>query len=182
MKLLVCLPLFLLLCGCEVLPYPRELESTLLVRVLGVDVTREGILLTASDIPEEGGEAEVLFGAGEDFGEAVRDLKRSGEESVALTHVTQILVGEGSDLSSVLEAVLLNREVGQSATVWRTVGPARELMELVRGGAKRLTSLELNVEGLTKTTVLETLARQEEVGTVDLPLLGVVEGVLEVVS
>lgn len=182
MKLLVCLPLFLLLCGCEVLPYPRELESTLLVRVLGVDMTREGVLLTASDIPEEGGVAVVLFGAGEDFEGAVQTLKQSGEESVALTHVSQILVGEGSDLSLVLEAVLRNREVGQSATVWQTVGPARELMEMVRGGAKRLTSLELNGSGLTKITVLETLARQEEVGRVDLPLLGVVEGILEVVS
>lgn len=180
--LLACLPLCLLLCGCEVLPYPRELESTMLVRMLGVDWTEEGVVLTAADIPEEGKESTLLTAEGKTFEESVQKLKQSGEEYVALTHVTQIVVGAESDLVSVLEAALLQREVGQSATVWQAEGSARGLMEQVNGGAKRLTSLELNVAGLKTATVLEALARLEESGEVSLPRLGIKEGTLEVVS
>ena len=180
-RLLVCLPL-LLLCGCEVLPYPRELESTVLVRVLGVDLTGDGLILTAADIPGEGKEVTLLSVEGEDFEEGVQNLKEAGEEYVALTHVTQIIVGEESDLYPVMEAALLQREVGQAATVWRAKGSARELMERVNGGAKRLTSLELNVAGLQTATVLEVLAGLEKGKRVELPYLTENEGTLEVVS
>jgi len=180
-RLLICLPL-LLLCGCEVLPYPRELESTVLVRVLGVDLVGDGLILTAADIPGEGKEVTLLSAEGKDFEEGVQKLKEAGEEYVALTHVTQIVVGEGSDLRPVMEGALLQREVGQSATVWRAKGRARTLMEGVNGGAKRLTSLELNTAGLSTATVLEVLAKLEEGDKVELPCLEEKEGILEVVS
>lgn len=179
---LVCLPLFMLLCGCEVLPYPRELESTVLVRMLGVDRTEQGVLLTAADIPQEGKPTSFLVAEGADFEESIQNLKQAGEESVALTHVTQIVVGAESDLSAVLWDALCQKEVGQSATVWRSEESARRLMEKLGGGAKRLTSLELNTAGLDTVTVLEALAWLEEHGSVTLPQLGVRDGILEVVS
>lgn len=181
-RLLFCLPLFLLLCGCEVLPYPRELESTVLMRVMGIDIIGDRLILTAADIPEEGKEVTLLSAEGTDFEESVQKLKEAGEEYVALTHVTQIVVGEGSDLRPVLEAALLQREVGQAATVWRAEGRAGELMEGVNGGAKRLTALELNTAGLKTATVLEALAQMEERGRVELLRLGQREGILEVIS
>lgn len=181
-RVFACLILSTLLCGCEVLPYPRELESTLLVRMLGVDWTEEGVLLTAADLPEDGKPATVLTAEGESFEACVRNLKQEGEESVALTHVTQIVVGEESGLRAVLEAALSQREVGQSATVWRSEGTARALMEQVNGGARRLTSLELNAADLETATVLAALAQLEETGGVTLPRLGVREGRLEVIS
>ena len=179
-RLLICLPLLMLLCGCEVLPYPRELESTVLVRMLGVDRTAQGVFLTAADIPQEGRPVCFLTAEGADFETAVQRLKEAGEESVALTHVTQIVVGAESNLSDVLWGALLQKEMGQSATVWRAEESARRLMEKLGGGAKRLTSLELNVADLDTVTVLEALVELEEHGEVTLPVLGARDGILEV--
>lgn len=177
--ILLILPLLLFSCGCEALPYPRELESTMLVRVLGVDQTQEEVRLTAADMGEG---SVVLMAEGRSFEEACQNLKQAGEEYVALTHVTQILVGEESDLQAVLEAALAQKEVGQSATVWWAEGGAGELMKSVGGGARRLTSIELNTERLNTATVLEALAELEEGGAVPLPKIGRRNGVLEVVD
>lgn len=168
-----------LLAGCEALPYPRELQDTLLVQVLGVDWTEDGIALTAAGEPREGKNSEVLTAGGKGPEESHQALKEAGEAYVALTHVTQILVGEGSDLRSVLEGALKGKEVGQTATVWLVrEGTARALMEEVGGGAKRLTSIELNAAGLSPRTVLDALAELERYGQVDLPALTVKDGVL----
>lgn len=179
-RLALCLPLLFLLGGCQAIPYPRELESTLLVRVLGVDWDKDGVTLTAAELPEEGTPAVLLTAWGRDFESCLQELKEAGEEYVALTHVTQILVGEESELEEVLLAALEQKEVGQSATVWRTEGSARALMELTGGGARRLTSLELNRLGLKTQAVLEVLSQIEETGWAALPRLELQNGILEV--
>lgn len=53
-------------------------------------------------------------------------------------------------------------------------------MEQVGGGAKRLSSIELNTEGLKTRTILEALAALTEEGEVTLPLLTAEEGTLTV--
>lgn len=177
---LLCALLCGLLTGCEVLPYPRELEDTLLVRVLGVDWAGEEVALTAAGEPRDGEESKVLTAEGTSPEESHQSLKEAGEEYVALTHVTQIVVGENSDLRAVLEGALVGKEVGQTATVWLVrEGTARTLMEEVKGGAKRLTSIELNTAGLTPRTVLDALAELERYHEVDLPTLSVKDGRLE---
>jgi len=184
MKRVLCILLSLgsclLLVGCDVLPYPRELEETMLVRVLGVDWTESGILLTAADVPEEGQQPRLLTADGTTPEESHQNLKQAGEEYVALTHVTQIVVGAGSDLRAVLEGALKGREVGQTATVWLAAdGTARSLLEAAGGGARRLTSLELNAAELEKRTVVDALAELERKGEVSLPALLVEKDKLE---
>lgn len=177
----LCALLCAALAGCETLPYPRELEDTMLVRVLGVDWSAEEVALTAASLPREGEETEELLcvrapGAEESH----QRLKEAGEEYVALTHVTQIVVGEGSDLRAVLEGALEGREVGQTATVWLCrEGTALDLMQAVGGGARRLTSIELNTRDLDAVTVLDALAELERTHRVALPALAVEEGRLE---
>ncbi len=176
------LPLCLLLAGCDVLPYPRELEDTMLVRVLGVDWSEEEVALLAAAQPEGGEQAEVLTVFGTSWTESREKLKQAGEEYVALTHVTQLVAGRESDMRAVLEAALAEREVGQTATVWMArEGTAQSLLEQVKGGAKRLTSIELN-GGWKAPTVLEALAQLEEEGQVNLPMLAVEHGILEAVG
>ena len=174
-RMLLCLLAFLPLTGCEALPFARELEATMLVQVLGVDWTDAGVTLTAVSDPGEGsgdGGAEVLSGAGPDLAEAEAALKGAGEEYVALTHVTQLVLGANSKLSTVLEAALEEPALGQGATVWLAAdGTAKELLEGAGGGAKRLSSIELN-SGVTPVSVLEGLMRLEEKGLVELPVLG----------
>lgn len=173
-RVVICLLLLLPLTGCEALPFARELEATMLVQVLGVDWTDDGVTLTAASDPSEGSgdaEASVLSGAGADLEEAKAALKAAGEEYVSLTHVTQLVLGAGTDLPAVLEAALEEPALGQSATVWLAAdGTAKELLEGAGGGAKRLSSLELNA-GAPSVTVLRSLMYLGEDGRVELPVL-----------
>lgn len=180
-RMLLCLLALLPLTGCEALPFARELEATMVVQVLGVDWSDDGVILTAVSDPGEGSEdtkAEVLSGAGRDLAEAEAALKSAGEEYVSLTHVTLLVLGADSDLPAVLEAALEEPALGQGATVWMAAdGTAKELLEGAGGGAKRLSSIELNT-GVTPVTVLQGLMRLEEDGRVELPALNLEEEIL----
>ena len=170
-RVLLCLVVSLLLTGCEALPFARELESTMLVQVLGVDWTQDGVVLTAASGPSDGDGAAVLFARGRDLQEAKKALIQAGDVYVSLTHVTQIILGEGSDHRAVLEAALAEPALGQGATVWLTAeGTANSMMMSVNGGAERLSSIELN-SGVRPVTVLQSLVWLEETGSVRLPVL-----------
>lgn len=173
-RVLICLLALLPLTGCEALPFARELEDTMLVQVLGVDWTVQGVTLTAASDPGTGsGDAKVpvLSASGRDLAEAKAALRGKGEEYVSLTHVAQLVLGADTDLYAVLQAALEEPALGQSATVWLTdKGTAKDLLEGAGGGAKRLSSIELNA-GVTPVTVLESLMRLEEGGQVELPVL-----------
>lgn len=180
-RVLACLMMVSLLTGCSTQPFARELEATMLVQVLGVDWTAEEVGLTAASDPgtgSGGAETPVLSAKGENFGEAKEALKGAGEEYISLTHVAQIVLGEKTDLSVVLEAALKEPTLSQSATVWISKsGAAKDLLTSVDGGAKRLTSIELN-SGVEPITVLQSLMRLEEQGWVEVPVLCVEEDVL----
>lgn len=172
-RVLFCLLACLTLTGCDALPFARELESTMLVQVLGVDWTRDYVILTAASDPGAGGGTAVLSAWGWDLQEAKEKLMGAGEESVSLTHVTQIVLGADSDHRKVLEAALDEPALGQGATVWLVAeGTARNMMMSVNGGAKRLSSIELN-SGVKPVTVLQSLMWLEEKESVRLPVLGV---------
>ena len=146
----------------------------MLVQVLGVDWTREGVTLTgAADSGRGSGEGStlVLSASGETLDQAKQALKGKGEEYVSLTHVAQLVLGAETDLATVLKAALEEPALGQSATVWLAEeGSARTLMESVGGGARRLSSIELN-SGVQPVTVLQSMMRLEEDGWVEIPLI-----------
>ena len=180
-RVLFCLPLLLLLTGCEAIPFARELESTMLVQVLGVDWTADGVTLTAACDPENSEDdcAPVLSAWGKDLAEAEANLKGAGEEYVSLTHTTQLVLGEDTDVHAVLAAALEEPALGQTATVWLSqAGDAKDLLERVDGGARRLSSIELNSPGVAPVTVLQGLMHLVEDGVVELPLLTIEEGTL----
>lgn len=169
-RVLICLSALFVLTGCEMLPFARELESTMLVQVLGIDWTGDEVTLTGAN--DSGtGESTVLSASGRNMEEAKERLKGMGEEYVSLTHVRQLILGEQTDLAKVLEAALEEPALGQGATVWISEnGSAKTLMEQVGGGSKRLSSIEFNSD-VRPVTVLQSLMRLEEVGQVEIPLL-----------
>ena len=170
-RVLVCGLMCFMLTGCEALPFARELESTMLVQVLGVDWTQDEVILTAAGDPSAGGGAAVLSASGRDLQKAKEALKGTGEVFVSLTHVTQIVLGADSEHREVLEAALKEPALGQGATVWwAEEGTANDLLKQVGGGAKRLSSIELN-SGVKPVTVLQSLMHLEERGWVEVPAL-----------
>ena len=178
-KAVLCLLFCLLLTGCEALPFARELESTMLVQVLGVDWTEEGVTLTAASDSDTGAGMALLSASGKDLNEARRALVAAGEEYVSLTHVTQVVLGADGDSRAVLEAALHEPALGQNATVWLAKDrSAKTLLEEVGGGAARLSSIELN-SGVRPVSVLQSLMMLEESGWVELPVLTVKNECLE---
>lgn len=173
-KGLFLLPILLLLTGCEMLPFARELESTMLVQVLGVDWTQGEVTLTGASDSGAGsttGDATVLSASGATLDEAKTALKGMGEEYVSLTHVAQLVLGAQTNLATVLSAALEEPALGQSATVWFCeTGSAQALMDKVGGGAKRLSSIELN-SNVQPVTVLQSMMQLKEQGWVELPVL-----------
>ncbi len=171
---LVCAAACLLLSGCQAVPFARELEDAMLVQVLGVDMEHGSVVLTAACDPETGSRGTkkpVLAAGGGDMKRAQAALKAAGEEYVALTHVTQLVIGSKTDVCAVLESALTDRALGQSATVWLTEsGSAEDLLAAVDGGAKRLSSIELNSDA-EAVTVLQALREVAEKGETKIPLL-----------
>ena len=120
----------------------------------------------------------MLSASGQNLQEAKEALKGAGEEYVSLTHVSQIVLSADSEYRAVLEAVLEEPALGQGATVWLVAdGSAKDLLEAVNGGAKRLSSIELN-SGVKPVTVLQSVMQLEECGWVELPTLALDNNIL----
>lgn len=164
--------LVLALCGAVLLagwrPAPKEPEGLALVRVLGVDGSGP-VLLTAvcgGEDQEEPGRGRC---AGADFDTALAGLPWSGEEELSLTSVSYIIVGRDAALEEILLAVLRNRELGASATVWLAEEGAAVLLD---GCADPASGLDLVTrQGQNAPTAAEALARLEGGETLTLPLL-----------
>lgn len=173
-----CAAALFLLTGCRAAPFARELEATMLVQVLGIDAAEDTITLTAACDPETGSggsDTAVLSASGETLGEAMRLLKAAGDEYVSLTHVAQIILGSGTEPVPVLKEVLNDPVLEQGATVWLAgSGTAETLMKAAGGGARRLSSIELN-SAAEPVTVLQSLMRLNERGRVGIPVLGIEE-------
>lgn len=168
-----------MLTGCGAKPFARELEETALVQVLGVDWTDGWVQLTAACAAGTGEtQGSVLSADGADFESACAALQAAGEKYVSLTHVTQIVLGKETNLIKVLRAALDEPALSQKATVWAAAGSARELMEGVGGGARRLSSIELN-SGVVPVTVLQSRMRLEERGRVEIPAIRNDRGILQ---
>ena len=163
--------LVLAVCGAVLLagwrPVPREPEGLALVRVLGVDGAGP-LTLTAVCGGEENGPERGRCTGGS-FGEALEQLPWSGEEELSLTSVSYIIVGRDAALEEILLAVLRNRELGASATVWLAEEGAAVLLD---GCADPASGLDLLTrQGQNAPTAAEALARLEGGETLTLPLL-----------
>lgn len=178
-RVFACAAVLLLLGGCRTVPFARELEATMLVQVLGIDAAEGKITLTAACDPETGSgrsDTAVLSASGATLGEAMLLLKAAGDEYVSLTHVTQIILGSGTEPVPILKEVLNDPVLGQGATVWLAGNTTAEtLMEAVGGGARRLSSIELN-SAAEPVSVLQCLMRLNERGRVMVPVLEIGEG------
>lgn len=164
--LALCAGALVLLAGWR--PVPREPEGLALVRVLGVD-GQGPVALTAvcgGEDQEEPGRGRC---AGESFEAALAGLPWTGERELSLTSVSYIIVGRDVDLREILLAVLRNRELGASATVWLAEEGAAALLD---GCADPASGLDLLTrQGQNAPTAAEALAKLEGGETLTLPLL-----------
>lgn len=163
-----------LLCGCS--PVSREPDNLALVRVLGVDGSGP-VRLTA--VCGAVGGRPPLRGAceGESFLRAREELPWTGEEELALTSVSWLVVGETAGLREVLFAVMEDRELGPSAAVWGADRDASALLADCEDPAAQLALLK--ERGVAAPSAAKVLGLLQMDGAVSLPVLTVREGRLE---
>lgn len=164
--------LVLALCGAVALagwrPAPKEPEGLALVRVLGAD--GPGPVALTAVCGGDGGEAPSRGrSAGESFDAALEGLPWSGEEELSLTSVSYLVVGRDVELREVLLAVLRDRELGASATVWLAEEGAAALLDGCPDPAAGLDLLAR--QGVEAPTAAQALARLEGGEVLSLPLL-----------
>lgn len=180
-SLVVCGALISCLSGCSLAgAYGRELEETVLVQVLGVDVMDGRVTLTAAGTKGED-ETALETASGATLEEAFRALPTAGEEYLSLTNVTRILLGDGADVRAVLDYVLEDPDMSWTATVWAADGFAGKMMEEMEdGGIGRLDVLEQS--GAMQPSVKSVLAELSSDGETALPVLALRGGTLETVG
>lgn len=165
----------ILLSGCTT--HGREPDNLALVRVLGVDgagpVTLTGVCGGANQKDESRGSCQE-----QTFALARERLPWSGQEELALTSVSYLVMGEDADLAGVLLSVLEDPELGASATVW----VAREgAGQALAGCEDPATDLELLLrQGVQAPDAAQALAQLYTQGQVILPVVGQAEGRLEI--
>ena len=111
-----------------------------------------------------------------DFQSARQALPWVGEEELALTNISYIIVGAEADLSEALGLILSDHEMSPSATVWLTQD-AGALLDACEDPAARLAVLE--EQGVEAPTVVMVLAALKTDGQVELPVLSLADGRLE---
>lgn len=157
-----------LLCGCS--PNAREPDDLALVRLLGVDGASP-VTLTAVCAGPEG---ERYGCSGEDFLSAREALPWVGEEELALTGVGWLLVDGTVDLESLLFAVLEDRDLDPSATVWLAEEGTAALLEGCKDPVGQLELLR--ARGIKGVSAAEALGTLQTEGSVLLPALGAEDG------
>lgn len=170
--------LALSLSGCSSAgAYGRELEDTVLVQVLGVDVMDGEVTLTAAGAGGEEGTGVESVSAST-LEEAFRALPTAGDKYFSLTSVAHILVGDGVNLPQLLGYVLEDPDMSWTAKVWAVNGFAGRLMEGAEdGGVSRLSVLEQS--GAAGVTVKTALAGLLSDGSISLPALAAGDTVMK---
>lgn len=176
--------------GCAALPYAHEIEKTVLMGVLGVDVSEEtpdGVAVTAASGARAGagdspGQAPVILAAqAQTVASACAVMQSFGSEYIFFGDVEQVLVGEGETvrgLEPLLSHMARDPELRLEAQLWVVKGgsAADALFAVSEGGGApdRLAALERDAELISAPrpfTARETLVDLLDNGCTLLPAL-----------
>ena len=175
----MCALTLLFLCGCSSGEKGREPEHTVLAEVLGIDRVAGGYVLTAAG---KDGTGKVVLQTVE--GATVREtfevMPGAGEQWLALTNVTKVLLGDGVEPDEVLTFILKESGISWRATVWYAPVAVRMMEEVEGGGVARLTVLEQ--AGAETVSVLDALSELASDRMAELPGLRIRDGRLEIVG
>lgn len=181
------LALCLSLTGCAALPSAHQIEDTVLMQALGVDVGRslDGVAVTAASAARPtagnapGQEPVVLTAQAGTVTAACVDIQTQGGNFVFFGDVEQFLIGEEQavrGLTPVLEHMAKDPELRLEAGIWVIKGAeAAQAFEATVDAADRLATLA--ADGRLFATTLPRTAREALVdlarnGCTFLPALG----------
>ena len=174
----------------DALPYASEIEDTVLLRTLGVDVgtqSLDGVGVTASSgerpaVGDSPGQAGVVLSAQADTVSAARTMMQSyGKDELFFGDVEQVVVGEGlaqRGLDDLLALMARDPELRLEARLWVVRGGSAS--DVLFGGEEsggvddRLDAMESNADQGAATlprTAREALVDLARSGTTFLPAL-----------
>lgn len=174
----------------DLLPYAREIDTVVLMRTMGADVTAEGVSVTLSSGAEDGKLPELLDGQGGTISGALLTLQGKGESSLFYGHVGQLLLGETlarENLLAPLDYVLRDVETRLDTDLYIIRGAdAQTAIRSAAGpgesAADRLEAMSEDAGLLSATmtrTVGQVLTDLGEQEAAFVPALELAEGTLE---
>lgn len=182
--------LSLLLAGCTSLslPYGREIEETVLMGSLAVDLEESGLQLTATSHQQASSDTEavLLSAQAQSISGGLASLQSQGEEWVFFGHVEQILLGEDmakKGLKDVLDFMATDGQLRLESSAWVVKeGRAGDLLSNQQeGGAnQRLETLEQGQQLTQARNAREALVDLEYNGCTYLPAIVQGEGIVPV--
>ncbi|MGI5962389.1 MAG: Ger(x)C family spore germination C-terminal domain-containing protein [Lawsonibacter sp.] len=178
--------LCMLLSGCSVLPYPREMEDMALLRTMGVDREEDGLLVTVSTGPRARGlqgeqePALVLSAQRGSLSSAALAIQALSDSYVFFGYIDQLLLGEElvkSGVVPVLDYYARDVELGLGVQLWVVQGAmAQQAVESggEEGVDQRLSTLrtdgEMGVAAISRTA-LDVYSDLLELGCCYIPAL-----------
>lgn len=151
------------------LPQSRGLEEWKLVTALALDQAEARVTATALTGVRvtEDEEPEVFTGEGPSLAQACAALRESSARRTYLGQTQQLLLGEGTDVSAVLDFILTQRELRTDTLLYIVKGNAGEAL----GASSDQTGSETGGQDPRGRTVGEVLPRLSEGGCAAVPLL-----------
>ena len=166
-----------LLCGCT--PKGKEPEGMELIRVLGVEGSSP-VTLTAVCGSREGQPPARGRCVEETFLLGLEALPWSGERELSPVGISRLVVSRDADLTAVLFAVMEEKSLAPSMTLWLAEEGAAALLEGCEDPEGALELLEARgIRGPSAGTALGRLLAE---GSVLLPVIGLREGHLVTVG
>lgn len=163
--------------GCS--PKGKEPEGLELIRVLGVEGSSP-VVLTAVCGSREGQPPARGRCVEESFSLACAVLPWSGERELSPTGITRLIVSRDTDLTAVLFAVMEEKDLAPSMSLWLAEEGAEALLAGCGDPAAGLELLE--DRGIRGPGAAEALGRLLSEGSVLLPVLCCREGRVELLG
>ena len=158
-----------------------EIQTRMMLNSLGIDVTAEGVVVTAETI--NGGDNEIVSGKGSMLSEALQDMNERYGRNIELGHCGLVALGNTlgrSDIVSVLMSILSDAKVNAGCSVVGTDSSAHEFMSdavlLTKSTGEGITGFVTFADSQASVTIPSVLELMQSLksksGAAALPVIG----------
>lgn len=161
-----------------------EIQTRMMINSLGIDVTEEGVLVTAETI--NGGDNEIVSGTGSILSDALQNLNERYGRNVELGHCGLVALGKDlkrGDVVSIFMSILSDAKINAGCSVVATQDSAHKFMSdavlLTKSTGEGITGFVTFADSQASVTVPSVLELMQALvsksGTAVLPVIGMRE-------
>ena len=161
-----------------------EIQTRMMLNSLGIDVTEEGVVVTAETI--NGGDNEIVSGKGSILSEALQDMNERYGRNIELGHCGLVALGntlQRPDIISIFMSILSDAKVNAGCSVVGTETSAHEFMSdavlLTKSTGEGITGFVTFADSQASVTIPSVLELMQSLmsksGSAVVPVIGMRE-------